>query len=29
MTLGLLRSLCRFYGLPPLDFGLDLDEDDD
>jgi hypothetical protein len=23
-----LRSLCRFYGLPPLDFGLDPDEED-
>jgi len=29
LTVGLLRSLCRFYGLPPLDFGLDPDEDDD
>jgi hypothetical protein len=25
---AVLRSLCRFYQLPPLDFGLDPDPDD-
>jgi hypothetical protein len=29
MPLPLLRFLCRFYRIPPADFRLDPDEDDD
>lgn len=29
LDLDLIRELCRLFNLPPLDFGLDADPDDD